>query len=445
MPLNPTTAQIAATVAVESKNPILSDYVFAAGLHKPEHSNYMSYRYPQYFLTAMLERLGRFSPITQDEWSWNEMDRTRKSAGVTAVSGLPGATATITTDLADPGYFVVTDVIRTDSGVLAMVTATSIVGGFQVLVCSRVDGANFGATDTAALEKIGHAFNLQVEYSDAPTGRLYLPFELRNKLNILRRSFVISGSEFTNRTYVGDGKSWYFVQEEIEMKEFARDREIAILLGEKTPAGSLIHGGDGLLKFINNGGVINTYATPVTETDIQDHIKSLVISSPSKEFAVLCGAQFLTDAARAMKQYYINGGVQYGSFGSSATVGLDFTTYKFMGKTIHFTHYQLFDDHSVFPYVAAGTAGKINFSDYSLWLDLGTDSSGQSLISLKYKELAGNQRKLIHAYETGMMSPEGASGGQVSNGKDGFTIHLLSDIGVEVRNVNWFGILRANS
>lgn len=445
MPLNPTDGQIAATVAVESKNPILSGYVFAAGLHKPEHSNYMSYRYPQYFLTAMLERLGRFEPIGQDEWSWNEMDRTRKSATVTAETGTGSATGTITTDLADPGYFVATDVIRTETGVLFRVISAAIVGGFQELTVARVDGANIGATDKAVGEKIGHAFNLQVEYSSAPDGRIYLPFELRNKLNILRRSFKISGSEFTNRTYVGDGKSWYFVQEEIEMKEFARDREIAILLGEKTPSGSLIHGGDGLLKFVNNGGVINTYATPVLESDIQDHIKDLVISSPSKEFAVLCGAQFMTDATRALKAYYQGGGVSYGAFGSSNVIGLDFSTYKFFGRTIHFTHYQLFDDPSVFPFVTAGTATKINFSDYSLWLDLGTDSSGKNLITLKYKELAGQQRKLIHAYETGMMSPEGTAGGQVSNGIDGFTVHLLSDIGVEVRNTNWHGILRANA
>jgi hypothetical protein len=97
------------------------------------------------------------------------------------------------------------------------------------------------------------------------------------------------------------------------------------------------------------------------------------------------------------------------------------------------------------PYVGTASATKINFSNFSLWLDLGTDQAGTKLISLKYKSHQGNSRKFIHAYEVGMMNPEGANGGMVSNGKDSFLIHYLSECGVEVRLANRLSILRATS
>ena len=80
-----------------------------------------------------------------------------------------------------------------------------------------------------------------------------------------------------------------------------------------------------------------------------------------------------------------------------------------------------------------------------LLLDMGTDDKGKKLISLKYKELGGQSRKFIHAYETGMMSPEGSNGGHVSNGEDAFRVHYLCEVGVEVRLANRMAIIKANS
>lgn len=426
---------------------ILKDYVFASGIHKPEHSNILSYKYPQYTLTAFLERIGRYEPVAQSVWSWNEMDRTRKGALLTARAVVDGDTLTLTTDvvattaIANKGYYIVNDVIKAENGRLGRVTATTIVGGFQVLTVDSVDGAAFVAADFANAERIGHAYNLHGEYSDAPEGRLYLPNERYNKLGILRRSFTISGSEFTNRTYIGSGSSWYFTQEDIEMKEFARDREIYTMFGEMT-ANTGIQGGEGVFTSIFNGGVVNSFNGALAEADIQSHITDLVISSPAKEYLVLCGAQFMSEATVALRDYYVSGGVNYGTFSDNGVkVGLGLQTYVFMGKVVNFVHYALFDDVEALPYSGAASATKINFSNSSLWLDMGTDDSGKKLITMKYKELDGKQRKLIHAYETGMMSPEGTQGGQVSNGKDGFRVNLLSDIGVETRCLNRHGFL----
>jgi hypothetical protein len=125
--------------------------------------------------------------------------------------------------------------------------------------------------------------------------------------------------------------------------------------------------------------------------------------------------------------------------------GLDCQSYKFMGKTLHFMFYELFNDTAVVPFAGTPSAEKIDFSNFALVLDFGTDSTGQRIISMKYKAApdGSNQRKFIHAYEVGMMNPEGENGGMVANGDDSFKIHYLSHIGVECLLPNRLATLRA--
>ena len=81
---NPTQGQIDAVTAAKAAK--VSDvrvnrgqdgYIFASGILDPEHSDFLSYQYPQYLATAMLERIGRYEAVGQDVFSWSEMDRTR--------------------------------------------------------------------------------------------------------------------------------------------------------------------------------------------------------------------------------------------------------------------------------------------------------------------------------------------------------------------------------
>lgn len=434
-------------------DPVLQNYVYQSGLHKPEHSNLLSYKYPQYYLTSMLDRLGPSEGLGADIWSWDVMDRTRRADAVGALdSGAGTATNVITTGFdwtsAQPGYLVVGDIIRiadgTHAGEMLRVTATAdsatTPGKQAVTVVSQ---AGTAALTLGAGDKFGHATNAFGEASEAPQGRIFLPEEEWNALQIIRRSFSISGSEFTNRTWLNDGSAWYFTLEDIHMKEFALDREIALMWGVQQGTG--VKSTKGLIQFGLDDGIENGYAAAagVSEADIRDQITDMFIEGCGPELYVLCGARFLADAQVALKDYALNGAVNYGAFGNNVA-GLDFMSYKFMGKTIHFAHYNLFDDQEVLPSVTAA-ASVIDYSNFSLWLDLGTGSVGEKLISLRHKELDGQSRKFIHAYEVGMMNPNGANGGLVSSGKDAFTIHYLSEIGLECRLPNRIGILRANS
>ena len=51
---NPTPPLVAGNSVRE---PILQGYVFQSGLHKPEVSSILTYKYPQYYLTSVLDRM----------------------------------------------------------------------------------------------------------------------------------------------------------------------------------------------------------------------------------------------------------------------------------------------------------------------------------------------------------------------------------------------------
>lgn len=460
----PTAALVSGTTA---RNQILQDYVFASGIHKPEHSNILSWKFPQYYITSLSDRLGASKGTDQRVFTWNIMDRTRESSLIVSAKGDGTATATLETTLDydgvdEFGYFVIGDIIRLDNGVLGLVTAVGDANtldtlggtaGKQAISITKEGGGNWlvgvDSTDDiiTTTGNVAHGFSSFGEGSSAPEGRLFLPEEDYNYLTTLRRSFKVTGSEFTNRTYVGDESAWYFTVEDIHMKEFAKDIEHAIFFGKKYSIGNR-DTTRGLLDWVLADGINNGYAggSGLSETDLQEHIKELMVVGSSNEMFVLCGANFLKQVQVALRDYAIAGAMNYGSLGEgNNAAGLDFHQYVFMGKKINFAYYELFNDSKVVPY--AGTAGvdNINFDDFSIWLDFGQDTNGQSLISLRHKELNGNSRKFIHGYEVGMMNPMGANGGMVASGDDSFRIHYLAEIGLEVHQAQRMGTLRADS
>lgn len=422
----------------------LSNYVFATGVHKPEFSQYLTYCYPQYTLTSLLDRIGRFEPVGQDKYEWAEVERTREVATVSAggISVVAGV-ATITTDETQL-YFVARDIIKLGDDTLALVSSNSLVGGQQTIVMEALDsGTPLVAGNFTVGDKLSHLYDLHEEYSNEPTARVYLPVKRSNDLNILRRTISISTTEWSNIVWMNiNGKPyWYYADEHIAMSEFARDREIAILLGETPVTPSVaVKGGKGIIPDVTSGGVVGTFAGDVVEGDIMEQIKALVIASPADEFLVLAGSEFMKDLTVSLRDYYVGGGVDFGLFSTINTVGLNLQSYKFLGKTIHFVHYQLFDDPKVFPSNSAG----IDYSDFSLWLNMGNDENGRPLISGKFKkDPNGVEYKFLRKFTPGISSPTtGEMDGVAANGRDGFTVHLYSYVGVETRCLNQHGILR---
>lgn len=427
---------------------ILSGYVFASGIHKEEHSNILSYMYPQYYATAMLEKLGAYEPIAADTWTWNIMDRTRVSGVATAIeTTLPAATVVFTTDYvwdgaAKLGYLLEGDTIRTQSGALLRVSATEAAGGFQEVTVTKVGGGTIAAADLSVNDKFGHIANAFAEGTNQPKGRLYLPREEGNVLQILKATCEVTGSEFTNKTRIGDGASWYFTVEELTMKEFQKSRELAVLFGKTQTTGA--RNTRGLIDYALEYGVKEEYnsTSGLTEREIQDHITNLMVEGTSGNIVVLGGSQFVGQFNRALRDYAIGGAQSY----DSKPAGLNFQSYNFGGVVINVAHHVLFDDPEVFPFLDTPVAADINFRFFSIWLDMGQiEMQGTKGISLKYKALGGQSRKLIIKIAAGMMSPDDSSVISDMEGYDGFKVFYLSEIGIEVRFPNRIGLMYATA
>lgn len=429
---------------------ILEGYVFQSGIYDPEHSKLLTYKYPQYYMTTLMDKIGADEPVAQTVFSWSIQDRTRKSATVTSLTNGTTATTTIVTTIVsdvangNKGYFIIGDVVRFESGELGRVVAIGESSLVQTIDVVRVVGGNWTTTLVNTAFTFGHVFTAFGEGTLGPEGRLFLPVEDFNYTQILKRGHKISGTELTNRTILGNGQAWYFEVEDILRKEFARDRELLVMFGEKSTTSSTVKATRGILSWVTAEGVINTYssAAGVSESDLQEHIADLLPEGGSSEYLVLCGSTFLKNAQKALKDYAINGAMSYGSLGKNMA-GLDFAGYQFLGKKIYFAYYELFDDVAVVPYSGTPSTAKINFKDFSLWLDLGATNTGEKLIKLRYKSLGGISRKYIQKTIPGV----------TSFGNESFAAHtgdyveftMLSDIGVEVHLANRMGILRANS
>lgn len=417
-------------------------YLFATGLNKPEVSDILSVLFPQYSTTAILDRIGKSKGIGQTQWSWYEQDRTRKGATVTAGSGgALIATLTLDTDASvagSDGYFIVGDVIMLPDGkTTARVSGVGVDGTSQTVTITSLDGQNLPSTLTG---RIGHLSSAFGEFSEAPKSRKYFPDERYNQLQTIRRTCTVSGTELTNKTYIGD-KAWYYTVEGYEMQEIAKDRENATVYGQLSDSATTEPTCEGLLTSIFEGGVENTFIGAVAEDDIMEHIKDLVVSGGSgQEYMVFCGARFYADAQKALRDYYVAGGVDYGAFGEpSKKVGINPEQYLFMGTLINFIHYAGFDDAETLPLpTAAGDA--VNHSNLSMWMNMGSDSAGESYVSLKYKELNGMQRKFIYKKEVGMTG----TGDFVANGLDGQSGHMLSETAPQLKVLNMHGVLYAN-
>jgi hypothetical protein len=450
-------SSLSGTNAVKSRDPILQGYIFDAGLQMPEISSILTYLYPQYTSLALFDRLGASSGIQNDTFSWFIQGRTRKSATVSSgVSGLPAASQTLTLDTvatgADLGYFVIGDLVRTENGTILRVNSVGDAGGFQTITVGKPSGSNIAVGDIANAEKIGHLSTSFEEGSTGPKGRFVTPTEEYNYLQIFRRGIKVSGSALDTKSWIdlpGGKRSWFFESEGAMFKEFMADIERNVMFGVRSVSGTRKTSRGIWDRVVTSAeGQIQNFATAggITETDLQALITKLVRENSSDELFGLCGSEAMNDIHVALKPYAMNGAVQYGSYGSNLA-GLKFQEYNYMGKSLKFAHYALFDDAETLPFVTTSTSTKTNFRHAALFLDMGDNGSGEKLISLKHRDGDGGNRKFAHAIVPGMHTGSGTQqgGGFAASTFDGYEVSILSECGVKMMLPNRCGVLLPNS
>lgn len=430
-------------------------YVFG-GIQKPDFSDYITYRFPQYTITTLLSRIGRKNPVVgNDVFNWFEKGKFRQSVTASAATGASGdTTGTVTFATGTQASFLPSDVIRFENNVYAVITAVTGAGGNGASGTLAVTalGTNFGSSITGTL-KFAHLYNLQTEYSDSPSGRVWQENQVSEYLGIMRRSVVCSTTQSSNMKYVKKSDSewsYYYINEMETMQEMAMDREMYILAAKSNGSattgnvlsGSTRLGGNGILPRVIADGVVGTYSSAIAETDLAEQVRLMCLNSQGSEFTVLCGSSAYADAQFALRDYTLNGGISFGVFGNEGLMtGINITKYKFMDKVLNFVLYYPFANEALFP--APATSG-INWDKAMLFLNMGTDDRGNPLINLRYKQdLLGQSLEFRRTVQEGITSPEAGASASRSNGKDGFTVDFYSSIGVELRAANSHGLLYA--
>jgi hypothetical protein len=454
---NPNNAPGAVTGAVNAGN-VNSQYVFG-NIQKPDFSDYITYRFPQYTITTLLNRIGRKSPVVgNDVFSWFEKGKFRNPFTVTGtVTG--GNTSAITFNVAASASgtpLLTGDVLRFEGGDLAVVTSSTMLSttGSGVIGAFTIDGVAPSVT-VAANQRFSHVFNIQEEYSNSPSGRVWQETQVNEYLAIMRRSVTCSTTQGSNMKYVKKSDSewsYYYINEMETMQEMAMDREMYILTskasstattGNVFPSGGTQRlAGNGIIPKITAGGVVGTYSSAIAESDLAEQIRLMCLNSSGNEFTVLCGSQAFADAQFALRDYTLNGGISFGTFsGAGIMTGINITQYKFMDKILNFVLYYPFANQALFP---TPVSSGINWDKAMLFLNMGTDDRGNPLINLRYKQdLLGQSLEFRRTVQSGITSPESGTGVERSNGKDGFTVDFYSSIGVELRAANNHGLLYA--
>lgn len=428
----------------QGRSSVLSGHIFNAGMEVPEVLEGLIIKFPNFYLTDLTEKIAGVSQTIQsDQVQWQIMDRTRKSATVTAVANGTTATATLTLDITadgtdDLGYFLVGDEFRVaNSGENGRVTVVSAAGGFQTIQVVRYAGGNWSTALVNTAHKIGHIGTGFARGSASSGGyRSYLPGYDYNVTNIHRRGFKIERGVMSQRTTV-DGDSWYFHQEDFEQKEFLRDFEAKLVFGKRyQTTNSGVQQTRGLMEYAEGSGQSVTYssAVGVQEADISQLLQQLYPLQGSNDLIALCGEKFLFNANHALSDKYRS---IPNSEKPAELAGLNFQSYEIAGKRIHFSYFDLFSDSAIVPVVTPSSTAK-DFRDLALVLDFGVASGANKRnIEVCYREGAKFIQKMI----PGMASP----GLEAASGYDGLAGELLTEFTTVCRVPGRLGLLYANS
>jgi len=354
-------------------------------------------------------------------------------------------------------FFIAYDVVRLPSGRLAHVNSSVITGGFQTLTLQSYDGENFVVEDFGGVDEtdtlISQLFNIAGECFTAPAARTHSPEKITNYVTKIPKRSAICDDEYnrTKEIMTKDGKNyWWFLQQDIDMKEHKKDVEMSVLLGETT---SLTSGGNadagagpvkagyGVIPYVFQEGYRGTFASGgLVEQDLIDWVTDMAVYSRSNEWLVLTGDVFMRQATTEMRDYHVGGGVQYGAFKDKNTFGLTLGQYKFNDKLLNFLEYKPFSDPKLLP---APTSG-IDYREFAIALNLGTDESGDPLVCLKYLVNPQNQPyKMFKTYYPGNMFSDVVAGNNyvVSNDKACLEEFLTTTVGVQMRGAGNHGMI----
>tara|TARA_R110000796_G_scaffold40476_3_gene100232 strand:- start:1269 stop:2660 length:1392 start_codon:yes stop_codon:yes gene_type:complete len=416
------------------KSATTQNYVSTLSIHKPEVTEEFVQRYGDQSLTGLLDAMGAMVPAANKKVQHWEEDFIHQFAKTDAATAYPGTGATATISI-DPAWdinnvtiFRVNDIIEFPSGDVAIVTAvTDAAAGAELTVYPLTDWIS---PDSGNLVESGDAViitgNAHNENTGQPTSIVSKPLAYENDMQILKESYIVSGSEMTNIIYfevqnpeTGEsGYLWYIKGEADTYKRFVNYCEMQMLTGKRATNSTLnavtgfdgFQTSEGLLDFIENGGNVQNYnqLTGFNLSDFDAMVRTLSKNRGARENSLFCGTDLSLAIDDAVASMFAGGGVSYGAFSGMEELAVAFGFKSFMrgGYTFHKKTYD--------PFSYAGMLGADGFKYSGLGFlvpgDMGVDAQTRDKIPalrMRYKEAGGYSREMEHWFEgsAGLATP----------------------------------------
>lgn len=304
------------------------------------------------------------------------------------------------------------------------------------------------------------------EYSEEADIVNYMsPFKLRNRLNILRLSYDITGSAYSTVMVIemkapGTNKStrlWADYQEWVALKQWYKTIDRWLVYSKhnglsdgstmlKGTNGRPVYTGAGLIQQIAPSN--KRYFTTLTLGILEDFMSDLsynILDKGNRKFLALTGEMGLREFDRVIRDKVgtLLTGVEskfISGTGQELVLGGQFTTYRWMnGMEMTVRHFPLFDD-LVLNRILHPISGKpLSSYDY-MFIDIGMRGGEPNLVKVVRKD-----REMVMGSVRGLVGPgvgHGKSiGTMMANAKDGYSVHFLSECGVMLKDPTTSGML----
>ena len=420
MVATPSSAAVAMTSNYVSSSDLIASGDTSAAFHKRDVDEQLVKRYGNQGITGLMELMGSKKETTAQTFEHYEETFLHNQF----TGAITGGTGTLTVDPTDTdggnsdadkqSAVRDGDLLLGASGAMYYVTS-HVANGDEYLIKNVADNAlaSNGADTEFAI--VGNAF---AEQTDQPGGLVPKVHHYSNKTQIIKESFVVSGSEATNAIYVkvnspehGTGYLWYLQGEADTYQRFQDYAELAMIVGDAgngslynddgaTQTGGKVTTTEGLLKFIENKGQsMDLGSSAITMADFDAAVKSLDKYRGAKEMALYAGINLSLDIddLLASQGAYAAGGANYGTFANNKDMALNlgFNSFSRGGYTFHKKTYDLFNRPDLL-----GAAG-FKYNGYGMCIPMDSQrdaKSGEKIPSLRmrYKAANGYSREMEH-------------------------------------------------
>ena len=416
MQATPANSAVAMTSNYVSSADLIASGDTGASLHTRDVDEQLIKRYGNQGITGLMELLGSKKETTantfehyEETFLHNTFKATTAGSGVYVIDPNDTDTDNTTADL--QGAVRAGDLLLGATGTMYYVAVTS--NSPDEFTLKNVSDGALSTTDTQ-FSVVGNAYAEQTDQGEGLTPKVH---HYSNKCQIIKESFVVSGSEATNAVYVkvnspesGSGYLWYLQGEADTHQRFMDYSELAMIVGDAgdntlTNAATDAVGGsikttEGLLKFIENKGQsMDLGSSAITMADFDASVKSLDKYRGSKEMALYAGINLSLDIddLLASQGAYAAGGANYGTFANNKDMALNlgFNSFSRGGYTFHKKTYDLFNR----PDLLGAATFKYNGFGMCIPMDSQKDAkSGEKIPSLRmrYKAANGYSREMEH-------------------------------------------------